>query len=95
MRIKVHYLGLVRKKIGEKEDEFEVKEGSSLSDLLDEIAKTHGANFKGLLNAERGNIMDPTYIVTVNGVLTDRLEGMKTRLKDGDDVALMTIISGG
>ncbi len=95
MRVKVHYLGLVRKKMGEREGEFEIKEGSSLSDLLDEIAKTRGENFKGLIDAERGNIVDPTYIVTVNGILADRLNGMGTKLKNGDEVALMTLISGG
>jgi len=95
MRIKVHYLGLVRKKMGTREEEFEVKEGSLLSDLLDEVAKTHGQNLKGMLDADRGNIIDPTYIVTVNGILADRLDGIKTQLKNGDEVALMTLISGG
>jgi len=96
MRIRVHYLGLVRKKTGQREREFEINDkGSSLSDLLDEIAKTHGENLKGLIDAEKGNIIDPTYIVTVNGVLADRLSGMKTKLKNGDEVAIMTLISGG
>ncbi len=95
MHIKVRYLGLVRRKIGAREEEFEMGKDSLLSDLLDEVAKTHGQNLKGMLNAERGNIIDPTYIVTVNGILADRLDGIKTKLKNGDEVALMTLISGG
>jgi len=95
MRIKVQYLGLLRSKLGEKEREFEFAEDTSLSDLLDHVTKTYGENLKGLISAEKGNIIDPTYIVTVNGILADRLDGIKTRLKDGDEVALMTLISGG
>lgn len=95
MRVRVHYLGLVRKKIGEREEEFEIKEDSLLSDLLDEIARTHGEDFRRLLDAEKGNIIDPTYIVTVNGVVADQLSGMRTELKNEDQVALMTLISGG
>jgi len=95
MRIKVHYLGLVRKKVGEKEEEFEVKEDSALSDLLDQIAEAHGENLKGVIDAEKGNIIDPTYVVTVNSISAGQLKGTRTKLKDGDEVALMTMISGG
>ncbi len=95
MQIRVQYLGLVRRKVGEKEEEFEIREGASLSDLLDEMAKAHQQNLKGLLDAEKGNIIDPTYIVTINGILADQLKGMKTKLHNGDEVALMTLIGGG
>ena len=95
MRVKVRYLGLIWKKIGKREEEFEIKGGSSLSELLDKLARTHGKNLKRLFDAEKGNIIDPTYIATVNGVLVDRLEGLRTRLRNGDEVALMTLISGG
>lgn len=95
MRVRVRYLGLIWKKIGKKEEELEIKDDSSLSELLDELTMIHGENLKGLFNAEKGNLIDPTYIVTVNGVVSDRLRGLRTRLKNGDEVALMTLISGG
>jgi len=95
MRVKVQYLGLIRNKLGKKEDEVEVKEGAFLSDLLDKLIKTRSEGLKTLFDTDKESVLDPTFIVTVNGVLTDQLHGMKTRLKRGDRVALMTLISGG
>ncbi len=95
MRIKVQYLGLIRSKIGKKGEEVQVREGAPLSDLLDKLAKLYGEPLKDLFDIGTENILDPTFIVTVNGVLTDRLSGMNTRLSEGDRVALMTLVSGG
>lgn len=95
MRIKVQYLGLIRSKIGKKGEEVQVREGAPLSDLLDNITKLYGEPLKDLFDIRTENILDPTFIVTVNGVLTDRLSGMNTRLSEGDRVALMTLVSGG
>ena len=95
MRVKVQYLGLIRSKMGKREEEVDVKEGAFLSDLLNKLTKTYGENLKSLFDADEENVLDPSFIVTVNGVLTGQLRGMKTRLKRGDRVALMTLISGG
>ena len=95
MRIKVQYLGLIRSKIRKRAEELQVREGAPLSELLDKLAKLYGDPLKDLFDIETENILDPTFIVTVNGVLTDRLRGMNTRLRGGDSVALMTLVSGG
>lgn len=95
MRVKVQYLGVIRSKLGKKEEEVDVKEGASISDLLSRLTKTYGENLKSLFDEDEKNVLDPSYIVTINGFLTGRLRGMKTRLKEGDRIALMTLISGG
>ncbi len=95
MRVKVRYLGLVWKKVGRKEEELVIEDGSSLSELLGKLAANYGEDLQRLFDAEKENAIDPTYILTVNGVLANQLDGLRTRLKDGDEVALMTLISGG
>jgi len=95
IRIKVRYLGLIWKKIGRKEEELEIGDDSSLSGLLGELARIHGENLERLYDAEKEDAIDPTYILTVNGISANQLNGLKTRLEDGDEVALMTLISGG
>lgn len=95
MRVKVQYLGLIRSRLGKREDEVDVKEGTSLSDLLNKLTKTYGESLKSLFDADEKNVLDPSFIVTINGVLIGQLHGMKTRLKRGDRIALMTLISGG
>jgi len=95
MRVKVLYLGLVRNKIGKKEEEYEIEDGSTLSDLLDSLAETYDKSLGGVFKADKENRLDPTFIVTVNGSLKDPLRRKDVLLNDGDKVALMTLISGG
>jgi len=95
MRVKIVYLGLVRSKVGKREEEYQVKEGSSLSDLLNSLAETYDESLKSIFKADEENRLDPTFIATVNGRLTDPLLGGDVRLSPGDTVALMTLISGG
>lgn len=95
MRVKIVYLGLVRSKVGKREEEYEVKDGSSLSDLLNSLAETYDDSLKSIFNADEENRLDPTFIATVNGSLTDPLRGGEVTLSPGDTVALMTLISGG
>ncbi len=69
--------------------------GASLSDLLNKLAGVHGKAFRkevyepGLKNVKTG------FSVTVNGVLIGQLGGMDTKLGDGDNVILMSLMSGG
>ena len=95
MKVKVHYLGLIRKLIDQSEDEFELEEGASLSVVLDRISGLYGRPFEkefyepGLKDVKMG------FVVTVNGVLMGQLHGLDTRLNDGDNIVLMSLMSGG
>ncbi len=81
--------------LGKREEEFELSEGTSLSDLLGKLAGTYGRVFKeevfepGLKDVKTG------FVVTVNGVLMGQLSGVDTKLNNGDKIVLMTLMSGG
>ena len=95
MKVKVHYLGLIRKLIDQSEDEFELERGAALSVVLDKIAGLYGKPFKkefyepGLRDVKMG------FAVTVNGILIGQLDGVDTCLSDGDNIILMSLMSGG
>jgi molybdopterin converting factor small subunit len=95
MRVKVHYLGFIGKLINQSEDEFELEEGASLSAVLDKIAGLYGKPFKkefyepGLKDVKMG------FVVAVNGILMDQLRGVDTKLNGGDNIVLMSLMSGG
>lgn len=94
-KVKVQYLGFIRNITKRDEDEFELEEGASLSQLLNKIAGVYGKPFKkevyepGLKDVKMG------FVVTVNGVLTGQLKGMETQLNHGDNVILMSLMTGG
>ena len=95
MKVRIQYLGYIGNMLRKREDEFELSEGASLSELLNKLAGIHGEAFRkeiyepGLKDVKTG------FVVTVNGVLTGQLRGVDTRLSEGDNVILMTLMSGG
>ncbi|MCJ7614366.1 MoaD/ThiS family protein [Candidatus Bathyarchaeota archaeon] len=95
MKVRVHYFGYIKNMLNMKEERFELEEGASLSELLNKLAGVHGAAFRkdvyepGLKDVKMG------FSVTVNGVLMGQLGGVDTKLADGDNVILMSLMSGG
>ncbi len=95
MKVKVHYLGFIKNLINQSEDNFDLEEGSSLSDLLNKLSSLYGKPFQkevyepGLKDLKMG------FVVTINGVLMGQLQGVDTELKSGDNVILMSLMSGG
>lgn len=81
--------------LNKREEHFELDEDTSLSDLLNKLAEVHGVAFRkevyepGLKDVKMG------FSVTVNGVLMGQLGGLDTKLSDGDNIILMSLMSGG
>ncbi|MBS7624223.1 MAG: MoaD/ThiS family protein [Candidatus Bathyarchaeia archaeon] len=94
MRIKVIYLGVTRYKAGKGEEEYELPEGASVKDLLTEVSKHHTL-LKDLISSVSDNPIDPPLIVALNGSAINPTNVSHTALKDGDTLALMTVIGGG
>jgi len=95
MRVRVHYLGYIRNLLRRKEEEFELEKGTPLSELLNKLAGIYGEPFKkevfepGLKDVKMG------FVVTINGVLIGQLDEIETKLNEGDNVILMSLMSGG
>jgi MoaD family protein len=95
LRVRVQYFGYIKNMLNKREDQIELEGNASLSDLLNKLAGVHGAAFRkevyepGLKDVKMG------FSVTVNGVLMGQLGGVDTKLADGDNVILMSLMSGG
>lgn len=95
MKIKVHYISLVKSFTKTSQDEFDLKEDTLLSDLLGKIATKYGKPFTLEVYDATKKEMKPTFVAMVNGVLIDQLKGINTPLKDGDSIILMSLMTGG
>jgi len=96
LRVKVEYLGFIRNIIGlGREEEIDIGEGSSLADLLMMLSEKYGEAFKKVLYEPGSTDVKSNFIVTVNGYLLNQLNGVETKLRHGDHVILMSIVSGG
>jgi sulfur-carrier protein len=95
MKIKIHYLGLVKTYTNKTQDEIELKEGAALSELLDKIASDFGKQFTQDLYEPGMKDVKPMFTVMVNGIVIGQLNGTDTKLKEGDNVILMPLMTGG
>jgi len=81
--------------VNKKEEQFELENGASLSDLLNKLAGVHGEAFRKEVYEPGMNDVKRGFSVTVNGLLMGQLGGLDAKLADGDNVILMSLMSGG
>jgi sulfur-carrier protein len=73
-------------------DRIDVSAGS-VGALLDELERAYGG-LKGLVRNEAGEVHQHV-AVYVNSEPIDGLDGLRTALKDGDEVAIIPALAGG
>lgn len=96
MKVKVEYLGHIKNITkNTREEELEVRDDSTITDLLNMLTKQYGEPFKKAIYEPKGTDVKPNYIITVNGYLLNQLKGLETKLKNNDRVVLLPIVSGG
>ena len=96
LNVSVDYLGHMKGVLGVKQPEqIELKSDASVRHLLILLAEKHGEPFRKAIYEPNGTDLKPSFILTVNGLLLNQLNGLDTALKEGDRVVLMPIVSGG
>jgi molybdopterin converting factor small subunit len=95
MKVKVQYLGFIKNLLNRSEDEFELEKNASIAELLNKLAGIYGKPFQkevyepGLKDVKMG------FVITINGILMGQLHGVDTQLNNGDNIILMSLMSGG
>ena len=96
MKVTVEYLGYIKQTLGvEQGERIELKDDALVRDLLTLLAEKHGEPFKKAVYEPNGPDLKPHHILSVNGLLLNQLNGIETKLKDGDRVVLMPVVTGG
>jgi molybdopterin converting factor small subunit len=79
----------------EQAEKAELKDDALVRDLLLLLAEKHGEPFQKAVYEPKGVDLKPHYILSVNGLLLNQLNGIETKLKGGDRVVLMPVVTGG
>jgi MoaD family protein len=97
VKVTVEYLGYIKQTLGVTQAEtIEIKPDTTSRDLLALLAEKHGEPFKkAVYDPKEPNTMKPYHILAVNGLMINLLEGLDTRLKDGDRIAVLPVVTGG
>ena len=96
MKVTVEYLGYIKQTLGvEQGEHVELKNDALIRDLLTALAEKHGEPFQKAVYEPKDVDLKPHYIASVNGLLLNQLNGIETKLKDGDHVVFMPVVTGG
>ncbi len=95
MKIKVEYLGFIKNMLNKRVEEFQLNEGTTLQELLGKLSRLYGPPFKKEVFEPGQEDVKTGFVVTVNGVLMGQLNGVGTKLRNGDHIILMSLMSGG
>lgn len=95
MKVKVHYLGLVKTYTNKTQDDITLKDSALLSELFDKLATDLGKPFSPEVYEPAKKEVKPTFMVLLNGIVIGQLDGLNTKLKDGDVMVIMPLVTGG
>ncbi len=94
MAITVKFIGALRHASGKEKLAVDCKRDASLLDLMNELTKELPALRRNLLD-EQLEEPKPNALILVNGREISVLNGLETKVKDGDEVVFVPVVHGG
>jgi molybdopterin synthase sulfur carrier subunit len=96
LKVKVRYFTTLRELAGHAEEIFELENDACLEDLIEIVASKYSEEARRYLYADEGQkTIDPSVRFLINGRDSKMLQGLRTKLVDGDTVAIIPPIGGG
>ena len=96
MKVTIEYLGYIKQSLGLTQAEnLEIKTNASVRDLLVQLAEKHGEPFKKSVYLPEDKDLQPHHILALNGLMVNLINGLDTKLKEGDRVTIMPVVTGG
>jgi MoaD family protein len=94
MEVTVRYFTVLRRITQKKQENLEMKLNSTVEDMLMILTRKYGESFERYVSSGRGK-KGLQLVFLLNGQDVRNLDGLKTRLNNGDTVAVMPPIAGG
>jgi len=94
MKAQVKFFTTLREITGKKEEEVESSGTITVKELLTQLSKKYGTEFTDYIYDEKGNVRTHIQIL-INGRGINVFQGLKTKLKEGDTVAIFPPVGGG
>ena len=94
-KVTVKYFATVREIVGKREDSLEVEEGTTIEDLLHILSKIYGRQFADYVFDKDSSAPKDYLQFLIDGKSATVLQGLKTRLTDGCQFAIIPPVGGG
>ena len=95
IRIEVELLGTLRKIVGRDLFLLEFNDSATVRDIIAELANLLSPKFKQVLVDPELNDPRPNVIILLNRVEIGVLEGLDTKVENGDKLVLIPVTHGG
>ncbi len=93
MPLIVKLIGALRYALGKRQLSIDCQDGVSIRNLLTQISEDSAELKQSLTNQQ--SEPQPTTLILVNGKEISVLNGLDTKLHDGDEIVLIPIVHGG
>lgn len=95
--VTIKFFATFREITGKREQNMELHEKeTTILDVLNQLSDEYGRDFKEyIFEPSARKSLRPQISVIVNGQSVRNLEKLRTRIKDGDTIAILPPISGG
>ena len=94
IRVKVRFFTSLREIVGKKEEQIEFSRTVTVEELLRQLSQKYGKRFRDYVYDEKGEVRSHLHFL-INGQSTTTLQGFKTQLKEGDQIAILPPVGGG
>ena len=94
MKVTAKFFTTLREITGKREEEIKSSGDLTVDELLEQLSKKHGRRFTDYVYDETGNVRSYLQFL-VNGRSITTIQGFKTRLREGDRVAIIPPVGGG
>jgi molybdopterin synthase sulfur carrier subunit len=92
--VKVKFFTTLREIVGKKEEQIQLSGSVTLEALLKQLAKKHGEDFEDYIYDELGKVRGHLQFL-INGKSASTDQRMKTKLREGDEIAILPPVGGG
>ena len=94
MKVKVKFFTSLREITQKREEKIELPEAATVEGLLNLLSERHGRKFTEYVFGEAKRARSDLQFL-VNGRSITMLQGFKTKLENGDEVAILPPVGGG
>ena len=94
MKVTVKFFTTLREITDKREEEINFSKDFTVGELLEQLSKKYGRSFMAYVYDQNGNVQSYLQFL-VNGRSITTREGLKTKLKEGDRVAIIPPVGGG
>ena len=93
IKVKLVYVGMIRRLLGRGQEEIEFPSGSTLKELLEHLISVNGPKLGEQLFTKEGELM-PTANLMVDGLNPIRRGGLETRLCEEGEARVEIVVLG-